>query len=100
MTTRLRPYIYAVVPLTSLIVPDECMREVLHSGRQSETPDAPVLLRPRGDMPGYEICDGLHRVASAIRQGLDCINGEIDTGPDEEPYEPPFYDFTVHVRLD
>lgn len=88
------------VPLTDLIARDDDMREVLSSGRVSRTPDEPVYLKARSDMPGkYEIADGHHRVADAIRSGRGHVEADIDDVPDDEPLDPPFYDFSSHYRL-
>lgn len=65
------------------------MQDVLTSGRVSDTPYAPVTLTAREDLPGHwEIADGHHRVAAAIRDGYTVIVADLDSCPDEEPYEP------------
>lgn len=70
------------------------MEEVLGSGRRSDTPDLPILVNARADMPGYfEIADGHHRVAEAIRKDRASIAAVIDPQPDTEPYDEPFFDF-------
>lgn len=84
------------VPLTSLITTEDAMRDTLASGRCSETPDEPSLLNVRDDGLGFEIADGHHRIAAAIRRGEDAISAEIDLQPDPDPYQPPFYDFARH----
>lgn len=83
-----------VVPLTRLVTPSAVMSEVIRSGRESDTPDEPVLLRARGDGEGYEIADGHHRVAGAVKRGDSHVVADVDDVPDDEPYEPPFHDFT------
>lgn len=83
-----------VVPLSDLVARDADMKEVLGSGRTSLTPDQPVLLKTREDGAGFEVADGHHRLADAIRQGKTHIQADIDPNPDDEPLEPPFYDFT------
>lgn len=87
------------VALTNLVTPARCMDEVLASGRASDTPDAPAWLKARSDMPGkWEIADGHHRVAQAIREGRTTVLGDLDLIPDDEPYEGPFFDFSATVR--
>jgi len=86
-----------LLPLTDLIANDKNMREVLSSGRRSETVGA-IHVWPRDDMPGFEIGDGHHRVADAIRRGETHIDSEVEPWPDEEQYDPPFYDFSQHMR--
>ena len=82
------------LPLTALICRDEDMREVLASGRASATPDAAVWVKAREDRPGlWEIADGHHRVAYALRSGTGVIRAELDPAPDDEPLNGPFYDF-------
>ena len=88
---------FRTLPLTDLIIPDSYQRENLASGRQSETP-GPIHVFPRDDMPGYEISDGVHRVSDAIRAGRTHIEAEVEPYPDDEQYDPPFYDFTPHMR--
>lgn len=85
------------VQLTDLIVRDTDMREVLSSGRVSDTPDQPVLLKARQDRAGFEVADGHHRVAEAIRRGARSVEADVDNMPDDEPLEPPFYDFSPHM---
>lgn len=84
------------LPLTALIVEQDAMVSVLESGRISDTPDEPIYVCARVDMPGrYEISDGLHRVAAAIRAGRSEIRADVNPDPDDEPYEKPFYDFST-----
>lgn len=81
-------------PLDRILARDKDMRETLSSGRESETPDEPVWLRARADMPEhFEIADGHHRVAAAIRAGRTHVAADLDRVPDDEPLQPPFYDF-------
>jgi len=83
------------LPLTQLVTTAEAMREVLVSGRVSDTPQAPVLVRAREDDPTrWEIADGHHRVAQAIREGRTEVLVEFDTVFDDEPYGGELYDFT------
>ena len=84
------------LPLDQLVTEDRAMREVLSSGRTSKTRGA-IHVFPRHDMPGYEISDGHHRVADAIRAGKTEIRAEIEPWPDDEQYEPPFYNFGQHM---
>lgn len=91
---RLPPMPLARMPLTGLLAREPDMQEVLDSGRVSDTPDAPVLLRASEAFPGlWEIADGHHRVAHALRTGRATVMALLDPGYDDEPYEPPFYDF-------
>lgn len=88
------------VPLACLVTTREAMTEVLTSGRISETPNAAVWLKPAPGLPGlWEIADGHHRVAQAMRDGTRTIRAELDDAPDDEPYEPPFYDFGPRVSF-
>jgi ParB-like chromosome segregation protein Spo0J len=80
---------FGAVSLDQLVTSDRSMREVLGSGRTSKTP-GPIHVFPRDDMPGFEISDGHHRVADAIRAGKTEIDAEIEPGPDDEQYEPPY----------
>lgn len=91
------PLPQATLPLTALVTTVDAMTETLASGRVSDTPDAPLWVKARPDLPGlWEIADGHHRVAAAIRAGRATILADLDPIPDDEPYEPPFYDFTQH----
>lgn len=82
------------LPLRALIVTDGAMREVLASGRVSDTPDEPVLVRASEEFPGlWEVADGHHRVAHALRAGQVTVTALLDLIPDDEPYTRPFYDF-------
>lgn len=81
-------------PLSAILARQEDMAEVLASGRVSRTPDAPVELRIRPDLPGlYELCDGHHRIADKIRKGETHTDADIDLCPDDEPLQGPFWDF-------
>lgn len=74
------------------------MVETLASGRSSESPGEPVEVTVRKDEPGrYEVADGHHRIAEAIRNGLTHIDADAWPKPDDEPLEPPFYDFSQHM---
>jgi len=87
------------LPLTDLITSHDNMREVLSSGRVSDTPDDPIYVMPRHDMPGkYEIADGHHRAADALRRGLTHLDALVDNIPDDEPYEAPFFNFGGEYR--
>lgn len=84
------------LPLADLIAQREDMQDVLDSGRISDTPSTPIYVRVREDMPGkYEIADGHHRVAEALRNGATHIAARVDEIPDDEPLEEPFYDFVA-----
>lgn len=88
----------ATLPVTDLITTRAAMTEVLGSDRVSDTPDAPVLVRARQDDPTrWEIADGHHRVAEALRDGRTEVKVVFDTGFDDEPYEGDFYDFAEHM---
>lgn len=100
--SRPPPLQSAHLPLTDLISPHGDMAGVLDDydnlGHRSETPDDPIYVKARHDIPGkYEIADGHHRVADAIRNGRDHVRALIDPYEDEEPYEAPFYDFSQHM---
>lgn len=82
-----------LLPLDTLITSDAAMRSVIESQRESETPESPILVNPRTDNAGYEIADGHHRVARALREGNSHILAIVEPVPDDEPYEPPFYRF-------
>jgi hypothetical protein len=87
------------VRLTDLIARKADMEEVFSSGRRSEDSSQPIWVKARSDTPGlYEVADGHHRIADAIRNGRDTIEADIDSMPDDEPLEPPFYDFSQHVK--
>lgn len=89
----------AVVPLTVVLANDADMCEVLASGRVSETPDAPVWLNARPDMPGlWELANGHHRVADLLRRGVSEVDAELDPCEDDEPLEGPFFDFAAALR--
>ena len=76
-----------------------CMQAVLDAAVPSDTPDEPVWLRVREDVVGrYEIADGHHRVATALKAGQTHLWADIDVVPDEEPYEGPFFDFAAALR--
>lgn len=83
-----------VVPLALLVTADSVMVEVLRSGRISTTPTEPIYICVRKDMPGrFEVSDGHHRIAAALRAGQREIHAIINPDPDDEPYDPPFYTF-------
>lgn len=85
------------LPLTDLVTEHQCLQDVLDSGRLSETPDAPLYVKARVDMPGkFEIADGHHRVAAALRAGIRSLPADADAQPDDEPYQPPFFDFHAY----
>ncbi|MFZ2528465.1 MAG: ParB N-terminal domain-containing protein [Rhodococcus sp. (in: high G+C Gram-positive bacteria)] len=87
------------VPLSALVTPATDMAAVLASGRVSDTPDEPILLRACADQPGrFEVADGHHRIAAALRAGRHEINAYIDPVPDGEPHQPPFYPFPNRHR--
>ncbi|WP_251153607.1 hypothetical protein [Cellulosimicrobium sp. Marseille-Q4280] len=86
------------LPITALITTASAMTEVLTSGRRSESPDDPVLVRAREDDPArWEVADGHHRLADAIRAGRTTVAVEFDTCFDDEPYEGELYDFAQHL---
>jgi hypothetical protein len=86
------------LPITALVTTSSAMTEVLVSGRPSESPDDPVLVRAReGDPTRWEVADGHHRVADAIRAGRTSVTVEFDTCFDDEPYEGDLYDFAQHL---
>lgn len=87
-----------LVPLTAIVTSHAAMVEALTCDRESETPDEPVWLRVRADVPGrYEIADGHHRVAAALRAGHTTVLADIDLVPDDEPYQAPFFDFAAVI---
>jgi hypothetical protein len=87
-----------LVVLIDLITDHRVMVEVMGSGRRSESPDQPVWLKRRVGLPGkWEIADGHHRVNEAIQRGEVLVLADLDDGPDDEPYEGPFYDFSQHM---
>ena len=91
-------YVRARVRLDRIAALHEDMSETLGSGRESETPEAPLLLRVEetDSLDGFtrfELSDGHHRAAHALRAGDCWVEAEIDPRPDEEPLEGPFYDF-------
>lgn len=89
-----RPMVEAIVPLTALITTRAAMTEVLASGRTSDTPHDPIWLNASAAHPGmWEIADGHHRVARALRVGAATVPALLDPVPDEEPYEEPYYYF-------
>ena len=86
------------LPLTALIAEHAAMEETLASGRISETPEEPVYVKARPDLSGkWEIADGHHRVAAAIRGKLPSVAVLMDQLPDDEPYDEPFYPFVAPV---
>jgi hypothetical protein len=88
-------------PLTSLIARQDDMQEVLDSNRRTDSPGEPIWVKARDDMPGkYEIADGHHRVADVIRAGGTHISADLDPDEDDEPYDPPFYDFSQHTKAE
>lgn len=83
-----------LIALNCLIAEQSAMDGTLASGRTPDTPDAAILVYPRDDMPGlFEIGDGHHRVAAAMRRGDTHITAQVETYADDEPYKPPFYVF-------
>ena len=85
-----------VLPLVRLVTAASDMEAVLSSGRLSLIPDEPieVCLSPEGDGL-YEIVDGHHRVAQAIREGRTEVSAHIYAYFDDEPYEKPHFDFAA-----
>lgn len=95
------PMPLARIPLTAILAREDDMQDVLDSGRVSDTPDDPVLVRASEEFPGlWEIADGHHRVAHALRTGHTTVMALLDPVPDDEPYEPPFYDFGAQTPVD
>lgn len=89
------------LPITALVTTASAMTEVLTSGRRSDSPDDPVLVRARYDDPArWEVADGHHRIADAIRAGRTTVTVEFDTCFDDEPYEGHLYDFAQHLPAD
>lgn len=89
------------LPLSAILATRAAMDEVIVSERLSETPDAPIFVKARQDMPGlWELADGHHRVAAALRQGRLTIEADCDPQPDDEPLSPPFYLFPTGVTID
>lgn len=91
-------YVRAQVRLDRIAARSDDMHEVLDSGRVSETPEAPVLLRVEeaDSFAGYtrfELSDGHHRAAAKIRAGECWVTANIDPVPDEEPLDGDYYDF-------
>lgn len=87
-----------LVPVTELVTTREAMERVLGTETPSDTPYAPIELYPRSDRLGWDIGDGHHRVASELRAGHTVVVASIAAQPDEEEYDPPFYDFTRPVQ--
>lgn len=85
------------VRLGDVLARHDDMIKTLASGRVSDTPEEPIFLCGREDMPDrFELCDGHHRVAAMLRAGANAdteVIADICPGFDEEPLEPPFYDF-------
>lgn len=85
------------VRLGAVLARHDDLTEVLSSGRVSDTPDEPIFLCGREDAPDrFELCDGHHRVAAMLRAGANAdteVIADIDSGFDDEPLEPPFFDF-------
>lgn len=89
-----KPYVRARIPLACLIAEIDAMQDTLDLGVPSDTPHDPILVRCRDDMTGrFELADGHHRVAAALRRGERFVEAEIDPLVDDEPYEPPFFRF-------
>jgi hypothetical protein len=87
------------LPLTDLLTTQAAMTDTLESGRISDTPADPILVKARDDLPGmWEIADGHHRVAAAMRAGQLTVRAHLDRVPDDEPLEPPFFDFAAWQR--
>lgn len=93
-----RDYLHGLVPLSALVAQHDVMSDVLTSGTPSDTPDEPVLLRicPNGLVGRYEVADGHHRVAAAIRRGDTHVLADIEVDfPDDEPYPGPYFNFAA-----
>lgn len=95
------PWTRATIPLTALRTENATMTAVLnavHTGTVSETPHAAIWVRATHDNPNtYEVADGHHRIADAIHNGYTHLVVDIDNIPDDEPYQPPFYNFAPHM---
>lgn len=85
------------VPLTSLVTTHQAMTETLAS-RRATTTEGPVEVCFSSWTDRYEISDGHHRVAQAIREGRTHIEVILSHYHDDEPYQAPFYDFSRHMR--
>lgn len=94
-------WVRARLPLAALVTTERAMQEVLaryDAGARSESPDEPIWVGVRADLPGrFEVKDGHLRAAAALRAGRDSIVVDIDTVADDEPYEAPFFDFADAV---
>ena len=81
-----------------LVTSGSGMAEVLASGRSSETTGPVVLVKHHdGSLVWngrWEIADGHHRVADALRAGRSTIVASLEDYMDDEPYEAPFFDFS------
>ena len=83
-----------MVPIAALVTTYAAVTQCARTGRVSESPDEPLDLTVRSDVPGrYEISDGHHRVVAALRAGHTHLRADIWPVPDDEPYTGPFYDF-------
>lgn len=89
-------WLRAHLPLATLVTDHAVMTAVLDAATPSDTPDEPIWVRVRTNLDGrYEIADGHHRVAAAIKAGHTHVWADIDTVPDDEPYQGPFFDFAA-----
>lgn len=94
VTVTANGYVRADVRLDRIITEKAVMEAVLAGGVPSDTPDAPLLLRACDLDPfRFELADGHHRVAQALRDGRGWLTSDIDPFVDEEPYEGVFYQF-------
>lgn len=89
-----QPLELVTLALSDLVTSEVAMVEVLQSGRVSDTPEEPISVCVRVDAPGFfEVSDGHHRIAAALRADLRDIRAYVRAEPDDEPYMPPFYVF-------
>lgn len=101
VTVTKSAYVAAEVRLDRIIARDDDVREVMASGRVSDTPDAPILLCARDDDPlRFELSDGHHRITRRISQGETWVRSVIDPMCDDEPLEGPWYDFAQHLTME
>lgn len=91
-------YVSALVRLDRILANRDDLAAVLASGRPSHT-DAPILLNARDGEPcRFELADGHHRIATALRTRRSWACSLIDPCEDDEPLSGPFYTFPAPGR--
>ena len=84
------------IAMTHLIAEHQSMVNTITSGRTSDSTGQPVeLCLHEGTDAHFEVTDGHHRLADALRRGETHIDVLISAYHDDEPYDGDYFDFAA-----